>query len=149
MSTGRAGPTIIAGQVDDVCVRFGNTHSDDTDAWNDRNLDGHAGLGVDCLELFDKLCQVFNRVNVMVVGWGDQIHAGARMPRRGNFRCDFARGQVTTFARLCSLTDFDLQQVRCVDCFCRNTEPTRGNLNAAIEWILAEQIGNLAALAVE
>ena len=106
-------------------------------------------FGIDRFEFFDKLSKILNRVNIMIVGRRDQIHAGPRMPRRRHFLRDLARGQVTAFTGLRSLTHFDLQQVCGIDRFSSNPKTTGCNLNAAVERIFPEQIGNFTALSVD
>src|SRR5690606_8617353 len=112
-------------------------------------LDRHTCLRVDRLELFDELCQIFDGVDVVIVGGGNQVYTGAGMSRGGNLWGNLARRQVTALAGLCSLSHLDLDQVRGIDRFGRNTEAAGCDLNAAIEGILPEEVGDLAALAVD
>src|SRR5215211_2437977 len=53
------------------------------------------------------------------------------------------------FTRFCTLADLDLDQVGGIDRLCRDPEATRCNLNAAVERISTQQIGDFTALAVE
>ena len=124
MRARRTGPAVVSGQTNDIRIRFGNTHSNDADAGNDWDFYSNPGFGIDGLELFDELREVFNRINIVIIGRRDQIHAGAGMPRCRHFLCDLARGQVTALTRLCALTNFDLNQVCGVDGFSRDTKTT-------------------------
>ena len=38
-------------------------------------LHTHSGSRVGALQIIDELCQVLNRVDVMVGGWGDETHS--------------------------------------------------------------------------
>src|ERR1044072_7800383 len=85
----------------------------------------------------------------MIVGGRDQIHTGTRMSSRRDLLGHFAGWQMTTFTGLCSLTDFDLNQICGIDRFGCDPEATGCNLNAAVEWILAKQLGDFSTLAVD
>src|ERR671919_268912 len=71
------------------------------------------------------------------------------MARSRDFFCDFARGQMTAFARLRALSHFDLKQVCSIDGFSRNAKTTRRNLNAAVERIFTKQVRDFTAFSVD
>ena len=67
MSASRAGAAIEAGNGDDVSTRLRHANGDRADAWNDRDLDRDASVRVGRLHFVDHLCEVFDRIDVMVV----------------------------------------------------------------------------------
>src|SRR5215212_5033239 len=77
----RTRASIVPGKADDVGVCFGDADGDDADAGHNRYFDRNARLGVDGLELFGELVKVLDRINIMIVGWGDQVYTRQCMAR--------------------------------------------------------------------
>src|SRR5581483_11051976 len=123
---GRAGAAVVAGDVDDVGVGFRYAHRNDANAGHDGQLDGHLDARVAGLEFLDELGQVFNRVDVVVVGRGNQVNADGGIACRCNFCRNLLAGQMAALAGLGALPDLDFQQVGRVDQFSIDAEPPRG-----------------------
>ncbi len=111
---------------------FGDAERDRADVGHDRDLDGDFGARVGRVQFFDDLRQVFDRVDVVVVRRRDQVHAGRRVPRGGDFDRDFLAGQVAALAGLGALADLDLQEVAGVQHVNVDAEPARRDLLAPI-----------------
>ena len=57
---------VVAGDEDDLCAALGDTGSDGADAGLTDQLDVDVGVAVGILEVVDKLCKVFDGVDVVV-----------------------------------------------------------------------------------
>ena len=75
MLTSRAGTAIISSQINNIGIRFGNAYSNNANARHHRSLYSNPRFGIDRFEFFDKLSEILNRVNIVVVGRGDQVDA--------------------------------------------------------------------------
>ena len=101
----------MTGDQNQVRVRFCHARGDRADAHFRHQLHGNARLRIDVLQIIDQLRQIFDRVDVMVRGRRDQSHAGRGMAHAGNGLIDLVTGQLSAFAGLRTLRDFDLQLV--------------------------------------
>ncbi|GAC1615572.1 MAG: hypothetical protein NVS9B12_15760 [Vulcanimicrobiaceae bacterium] len=90
-------------------MRFGDARSDGSDARFGDEFDADAGLRVGVFQIVDQLGQVFDGVNIVMRRRRNQPDAGSRVTHARNLRIDLVAGQLTTFAGLGSLRDFDLQ----------------------------------------
>src|SRR4051812_20266190 len=97
----------------------------------------------------DDLCKILDRVDVVVVRRRDEIDARLRVARQRDLLGDLARRQVASLARLRALADLDLEVVRRVREQRGHAEATGCDLLAAIARVPADEIGQLAALAVD
>src|SRR6185503_17453194 len=145
----RAGPAVISGQRDDVGARFCDATRDDPDIRCHRDLHGDTRARVDGLQLVDDLREILDRVDVVIVRRRDEVDAGPRVARERDLDRHLLRREVTALARLRALADLDLEVVGRIGQHGRDTEPSRRDLLAAVAWVLADQVRQLAALAVD
>jgi hypothetical protein len=110
--TCRARAPIVARNVDDVRVGFGDADRDHADAGDDGQFDRHFDARIAGFEFFDELRQVFDRVDIVVVAGRDQVNAFGGITRRRDLLGNLFTGQVPPFTGLRTLPDFDLQQIR-------------------------------------
>ncbi len=143
-----SGAAVVTADSDDVGARFGDAGGDWADERYGWNFDRDLRVRVRGLEFRDHLRQVFNRVDVVIVRWREQINAARRVARLCDQLCDFHSGQVTAFARFRALADFDLYEVGAVEQVNVDAEAARSDLLPTILFVLAHHIGDFAALAV-
>lgn len=146
---GSAGAAVVASQVDDVGASLGDADGNDTDAWHNRHLDRHPGLGVGRFQLLDELRQVLDGINIVVVGRRDEVNAWPGVTSGRHFDRYLASGEMAAFAWLGPLAYLELQQVRRVDQVYIYPKAAGGDLLAAIVGVFAHQILDLAPFAVE
>ena len=99
---------IVAADQDLVGSTLGHTGGDGADASLADQLDRHARAGVGVLKVKDQLCQVLDRVDVVVRRRRDQADAGRRLTDLGDPGVDLLAGQVTALAGLGALGHLDL-----------------------------------------
>ena len=87
--SGSARPPVVTGDQDHVRVRLGHARGDRTHAGLGHQLHADARLGVRHLQVEDQLRQVFDRIDVVMRGRGDQRHAWRRVARLGDDGVDF------------------------------------------------------------
>ena len=98
----------MAADQDLVGSALGHTGGDGADAGLADQLDRHACAGVGVLKVKDQLCQVLDRVNIVVRRRRDQADTGCGLTDLGNPRVDLLAGQVTALAGLGALGHLDL-----------------------------------------
>src|SRR4029077_13508479 len=101
----------MTGDQDVIRARLGDAGRDRADACFGDELDPDAGARIDRLEVVDQLCEVLDRVDVVVWWRRDELHARLRMPQTGDEARDFEPGQLAALARLRALRDLDLELV--------------------------------------
>ena len=69
MLAGCAGTAVVAAQVDDIGAGFGNPNCNHANGGYNRAFYCDAGVGVDYFQFFDELGQVFDGIQVVVIGW--------------------------------------------------------------------------------
>ena len=99
---------IVAADQDLVGSALGHTGGDGADAGLADQLDRHARAGVGVLKIEDQLCQVLDRVDVVVRRRRDQANAGRGLTDLGDPGVDLLAGQVATLAGLGALGHLDL-----------------------------------------
>ena len=97
-----------SGDDDAVCFRFGYTCRDGSDATFRNQLDADLRFRIDILEVEDQLCQIFDRIDIMVGRRGDQRDARNGMTRLCNDVVHLVPRQLPAFSRLGSLGHLDL-----------------------------------------
>ena len=122
------GAAIKAGDQDDIGVGLGHPGGDGAHPHLRHQLDVNAGLPVSILEVVDQLRQVFDGVNIVVGGRGDQAHPGGGVAHLGNPGVDLAAGQLAPFAGFCPLGHFDLQFLSLGEVEAGHPKPARGHL---------------------
>ena len=111
-------------------VGFGLCHTCGNGAYATFGYQLHADgcRRVDILQVEDKLCQVFDRINVMM-RWGrDERDAGDGIARLGDNIVHLEAGQLTAFAWLGTLCHLDLNLLGIHQIFSRHAEAARCNL---------------------
>ncbi len=90
---------------------FCDTGRNNTNANFRNEFDRDTGLGVGAFEIVDQLCEVLDRVDV-VVGWRrDQSNSGNGVTSFGDIFRDFVAGKFSSFTGFGSLRHLDLQLV--------------------------------------
>ena len=106
-----AGAAVVTGDGDGVGVGLGHARRDRPHPRLAHELDAHAALGVDALQVVDELRQVLDRVDVVVRRRRDERHAGHGVTDSRDLVVDLVPGQLPAFAGLGALRDLDLQLV--------------------------------------
>ena len=102
-------PPIVAGDEDDVGIRFGHARRDGADAGFGDELDADARARVHFLQVVNELREVLDGIDVVVRRRADQGGRRAWCLRRRAMRpCDFVGGQLPAFAGLGALGHLDL-----------------------------------------
>ncbi len=97
-----------------------------------RALDRYLRLGIDHLQLFDQLGQVFDGVQVVVVGRRKQRHVRRGAAGFGHLGGNLEAGQHAAFAGLGALADLDLDHGGRVEEFGVDPKAPGGHLLAAV-----------------
>src|SRR6185503_6613966 len=147
--TRRAGPAVVSRERDDVRARFRDAARDDPDIRRHGDLHRDARAGIDGLQLVDDLREILDRVDVVIVRRRDQVDTGPRIARERDLHRNLLRREVTALAWLRTLADLDLEVVRRIREHGRDAEPPGRDLLAAVARVLADEVGQLAALAVD
>src|SRR4029077_6799983 len=100
-----------ASDGDVVRARLGDARGDRADANLAHELDADVGGGVDVLQIVDELCQILDRIDVVMRRRGNQADAGRRVAHLGDGGVDLMAGELTAFAGLGALGDLDLHHV--------------------------------------
>ncbi len=124
----RAGTTVVAADGDDVGSSFGNTCGDDSHACAAHELHADARAGIDGAQVMDKLCQVFDAVNIVMRRRRNERGAGRRVADARDVFGDFARRELAAFAGLGALRHFDFELFGMNQIIRGDAESARGNL---------------------
>ena len=109
-------------------------------------LHGNSGLRVDHFQVIDQLCQVLDRINVVVWRRRDKSNTGDGMPNARDHLVNFVTRQLSTLAGLGSLRDLDLQVARVHQIIGGHAEARRGYLLDCAPPQIAVGIGLVACL---
>ena len=142
------GAAVVAGNGDDVRPGLGDPGGDYADAGNAGQLDRNPGVGIDRLEFFDQLREIFDRVEIVVVARRNQVDTRIGVPRGRDLFGDLEAGQVTALAGLGALPDLDFDEAAAVEHPGIDPEAGRRDLLAAVAPVATHDVLNLAALAV-
>ena len=107
---------------------LGHSGGDGSHAHLGHQLHVDPRLGIDVLQVVDQLCQVFDRVDVMVRRRRDQLNARRRVPHPANVFIHLVPGQLAALARLGTLGHFDLKIGGVHQVVGRNAKPTGSHL---------------------
>ena len=105
------GSTIISGNGHVIRVSFGYPCGHRADTNFRHQFDADSGFWIDVLEIVDQLCQVLDRIDVMVRWRGNQSHARSRVTDLGNDMIHLMTRQLASFTGFCALGDLDLDIV--------------------------------------
>mmetsp|Transcript_90956 Transcript_90956/g.235813 ORF Transcript_90956/g.235813 Transcript_90956/m.235813 type:complete len:247 (-) Transcript_90956:2908-3648(-) len=122
------GASIMARNLDDICVGLGHTRGNRSDARACNELDGHLGLWADLMQVIDELGQVLDGIDIVVRGRGDQFHTWDAVTQGCNVLVHLGSGQLTTLTRLRTLGDLDLQLLCAREVLRGHAEAPRGKL---------------------
>ncbi len=146
----RGGPraAVVAGDEDDVGVGLADARRDRADADLADQLDVDPGRRVGVLQVVDELGEVFDGVDVVVRGRGDEPNAGGGASDAGDQRVHLVPGQLTALAGLRALRHLDLDVVGVGQVHARDAEAARGDLlDGAAPRRVGQPVQRLAALA--
>jgi hypothetical protein len=123
-----AGATVKTGDHDVIGLGLGNTgcHRPDTDFGNQLDRDRRRGIGI--LQVMNQLCQIFNRVDIVVRRRRDQGHARHRVTQLADVFGHLGPRQLAAFARLGTLCHLDLDLVGIDQIFGGHTEAPGSHL---------------------
>ena len=91
---------VVSRDGDEVCLALGDSRGHDADPEHTDQLDTDPGAGVGRLQVVDELCQVLDRVDVVVGRGRDESHVGDGVSRGGDLGAHFVVGQLPALARL-------------------------------------------------
>src|SRR5262245_28457619 len=148
MFSRRPGASVVTADGDDVGARLGDARGDRADGRQRGDLGRDLRMRVGGLQFGDHLRQIFDRVDVVIVGRREQIDALRRVASPGDQLGDFHSGQVSAFTGLRALADLDLDEVGAVEQMDVDAETPRSHLLAAILLVPAHHIGDFAAFTV-
>ena len=72
----RTGTAVITGDQDNLCTGLCNTGCNSTNTSLRNQLDTDPCLLVGILQIINQLCQILDRINIVMRRWGDQTYAG-------------------------------------------------------------------------
>ena len=120
--------SVITGDQNQSGSCFCNTRCNRSDTGFRYQFDRNSCILVCIFTVIDQLCQIFDRVNIVMRRRWDQSHTRRRMSGFCYPRVNLSPRQMSTFSRFCSLRHLDL------DFFCAdkisacNTKTSTGNL---------------------
>ena len=147
-----AGAAGVAGDQDDVGVRFGDARGDGADARPADQLHRDLGVRIDLLQVIDELGQILDRIDVVVRRRADQGHARRGVAQPRDHLRHLEAGQLPALAGLGALGDLDLQLAALVQVLGGDAEAARRHLLDGGVPVVAVLVGTearriLAALA--
>ena len=119
---------VVTANEDVIGMRLGHAGSNRADTHLAHQLDADARRRIGVLQVVNQLCQVLDRIDVVVRRWADQSDAGRRMPHRRDFLVDLSTGKLPTLARLGPLRHLDLDLVAVGQVVDGHAETTRSDL---------------------
>ena len=143
----RAGSAVIARDQNDLRARLGDARRDGADSGFRDELYRDSRVAVRVLEVEDQLCQVLDRVYVVMRRRGDQRNAGSRVSGLRDPRIDLLSGKVSALAGLRALSHLDLDFLRAGEIRARDAETSRSDLLYRRVLLGAEARGVFSALA--
>ena len=129
-----AGAAVVAGDEDDVGVRFGDARGDGADAGFGDELHADLRARVHFLQVVDELREVFDGIDVVVRRRRDEHHAGRGVAQPRDEGADFVAGKLPAFAGLRALRHLDFD-------FLRAGEIRGGDAEAAARDLLDRAVG--------
>ena len=111
-----------------VGLALGHARCDGAHAQLGDQLDADVGMGCHVFQVVDELCQIFNRVDVMVRRRRDQAHTGHRVTQKADVLRHLGARQLTAFARLGTLGHLDLDLIGTGQVFGGHAKTARGHL---------------------
>src|SRR5262249_48173549 len=121
-------PTAVAGDQDDVGMRFRDACGDGSDSHfrNQLHADACARIGV--FQVVNQLGQIFDGIDVMMRGRRNKSDARRRMANAGDDFIDFMSRELAAFARLRALRHLDLELIGADQIFAGDAEARGSNL---------------------
>ena len=121
-----SGTSIVSGDQDNGCSCLGNTGCNCSYTCFRNKLDGNSRIFITVLQIINELCQILDRVNIMMWRRRDQADTRCRMTSFGNPRINLSARKVATFTRLCTLCHLDLDLL-CTDQITGGNTETSGS----------------------
>src|SRR5829696_11382 len=113
-----------------VCLRHAGRNRANTGFGNE--LHHNASARVDSFQVVNQLCQILDRIDVVVRWWRDELNAWHRMPQAGYEVGDLVSGKLSPLTWLSALHDFDLELLRASEILGGYAEAGGGDLLDAI-----------------
>ena len=109
---------------DEVGLCLCHTSGNGSNATFGNQLDADRSRRIDVLQVEDELRKVFNTVDVVVRWRRDEADARNGVTRLGYNLVHLEAGQLSAFARLCTLRHLNLNLLSIHKVFCRHAKPT-------------------------
>ena len=123
-----ASTAVVAGDEDDIGVRLCDARRDGADPNLGHQLHVDSSPRVGILQVVNELCEVLDRVDVMVRWRRDEPDTGGRVPGLRDPRVDLVARQLPALARLRTLGHLDLDVVGIDEVLARHPEASGRNL---------------------
>src|SRR5262249_37826682 len=124
----RPGSPVVSGNMNDFCVSLCDTGSNCANSRFRYELDRYSSARVHLLQVINELCQIFDRVNVVMRWRGDQCDSGHRVSQGSNFGGDLMARPLSRPPPVLPLRDFDFQLVGRNKISRRYAKPRRSHL---------------------
>ena len=147
-----AGAAVMPTDQDHVGVRLGDACGDGADPDLGNQLDRHPRRRIGVAQIVDELCEVFDRIDVVMRRRRDQRHIRHRMADTGDEGVDLVSRQLTALAGLRTLRHLDLKVLRVAQVVDGHAEAAAGDLLDCTGAVFAVRtrlipVGILSALA--
>ena len=106
-----AGTTVITADKYNICTSLDYAGSNRTDTHLAYQLNANAGTGISILQVVNQLGQIFNRIDIMMRRRRNQANACRCTAAFGNPWINLATGKLSSFTRLSTLSNFNLDFV--------------------------------------
>src|SRR5512145_191417 len=123
-----AGAAVVPGDRDVVGLALRYAGGDRADAHLGDELHRDRGVWIGIFQIVDELCQVLDRIDVVVWRRRDELDARRRIAQLGDVLGHLATGQLSAFARFRALRDLDLQHLRARQVLGGDAEAAGGDL---------------------
>src|ERR1035441_2854500 len=105
---GRAGAAGIAADQHDVGVSFRHASRNCAYAHFSNQLHGDASLRIHIFQVVDQLCEILDRINIVMRWRRDQSNSRNGVPQTGNHFVHLVPGELPTFSGFRALSHLDL-----------------------------------------
>ena len=112
------------------------TRSNCTNTRGCNKFNSHFTAWINLFEIINQLCQVLDRVNIMVRRRANQRHAFGRMTKTRDKVGHLHPRQLPSLARLCPLSNLNFKLFTMIEILSRHTKAARGHLFYFCRWII-------------
>ena len=143
----RAGSTVVTRNEDDIGLGLGDTGGDGSHPRFRNELDVNSGRRVRPLEIKDQLLEIFDRINVVVRGRGNETHSWGAHTCRRDPGVHLVGRQLAALPWFRTLSHLDLNVIRVSEVHARHPKTaTRDLLDRASAFGVQKPVDGLAAL---